>query len=144
MQQCRNAHFIHNTWCKQKHGDNGWQVTFGKAVYGKLCPVLAEIWFTNSTQRRFIRGIRARPYQGQTGQESSARSSHTCLWLYYSRGLSKFTSHSFRVGAYVLLREVGRTATFIKDQLHWKSESFMEYLRDAARLTKQHAISLIY
>ena len=44
--------------------------------------------------------------------------------------LARFTSHSFRVGACVALHAAGISALNIKHALRWKSEAFMEYLRN--------------
>jgi len=46
-----------------------------------------------------------------------------------------FTPHSFRVGACVLLHAAGATAPQIKFLLRWKSDSFMEYLRNVNALS---------
>ena len=56
--------------------------------------------------------------------------------------LDVYTLHSIRVRACVLLYEMGKSATFIKDRLRWKFDSFMGYLRDTPRIATQHAACL--
>jgi hypothetical protein len=51
----------------------------------------------------------------------------------------KLTPHSVRVGACVILHAAGVLAMTIKARLRWKSDSFMDYLRDVAVLACQHA-----
>ena len=55
------------------------------------------------------------------------------------KDLEKRTLHSIQVGACVLLYEMGKSATRIKDRLCWKSDSFIDYLRDTPRIAAQHA-----
>ena len=56
--------------------------------------------------------------------------------------LEKYTLHSIRVGACVLLYELNKSAAFIKDRLRWRSDSFMDYLRDTPRIATLHAACL--
>jgi hypothetical protein len=49
----------------------------------------------------------------------------------------KFSSHSLRVGACVLLHSQGFTHTQLKFLLRWKSDAFMEYLRNVPLLSHQ-------
>lgn len=57
--------------------------------------------------------------------------------------LRRWSSHSFRVGACVLLHERGYSQTQIKWMLRWKSDTFMMYLRNALSLAKKSADLLI-
>ena len=54
--------------------------------------------------------------------------------LKYSKVLSKFTSHSIRVGAYVKNYERGCDSTFIQTRLRWRSLAFTYYLRNTEKL----------
>ena len=49
----------------------------------------------------------------------------------------KYSSHSLRVGACVILHAQGFSATQIKFLLRWRSDAFMEYLRNIAVLSEQ-------
>ncbi len=57
--------------------------------------------------------------------------------------LKLYTPHSLRIGACVLLYEKGKSAVFIKDRLRWKSDTFMDYLRDTTIVARQHAAALV-
>ena len=52
--------------------------------------------------------------------------------------IKKFTAHSIRVWACVLLDEAGKSPDFIKNKLRWMGESYRIYLRDTAKSNKQH------
>lgn len=50
--------------------------------------------------------------------------------------LSKWTSHSLRIGACVILYALGFTGEQIKKLLRWKSNIFMDYLRNLAETSR--------
>jgi hypothetical protein len=52
--------------------------------------------------------------------------------------LQRWSAHSLRVGACVILHAMGFTGTQIKWILRWKSDAFMVYLRNLAILADQH------
>ena len=52
--------------------------------------------------------------------------------------LQKYSCHSLRVGACVLLHSSGAEALTIKFRLRWRSDSFMEYLRNTPKLAAMH------
>eukprot|EP00985_Skeletonema_marinoi_P012069 scaffold5758_cov69-Skeletonema_marinoi.AAC.4 len=56
--------------------------------------------------------------------------------------LSRYTAHSFRVWAAVLLDEQGKQPTFIKSRLRWMGDSFMLYLRDTMKMNELHREAL--
>jgi hypothetical protein len=56
----------------------------------------------------------------------------------------KFSSHSLRVGACVLLHSQGFTHTQIKFLLRWKSDAFMEYLRNVPLLSHKQNQAINY
>jgi hypothetical protein len=56
--------------------------------------------------------------------------------------ISRFSSHSGRVWAVVLLDEAGMNPDFIKSWLHWMGESYRLYLRDTAILQQKHIAAL--
>ena len=55
-----------------------------------------------------------------------------------SEDLSKWSSHSLRVGACVILHSMGFSETQLKQILRWNSDSFMLYLRDIAVVADEH------
>lgn len=52
--------------------------------------------------------------------------------------LQKYSSHSVRVMACVLLHTMGKDTSFIKHRLRWKSDAFTEYLRHVPISAQQH------
>ena len=52
--------------------------------------------------------------------------------------LQRYSCHSLRVGACVLLHSSGADALTIKFRLRWRSDSFMEYLRNTPKLAAMH------
>ena len=56
--------------------------------------------------------------------------------------IMRFTSHSIRVWAVVLLDEAGMNADFIKSRLRWMGDSYRLYLRDTAVLQAKHITAL--
>ena len=57
--------------------------------------------------------------------------------------LSRYSAHSFRVWACVLLDEQGKSPEYIKKRLRWLGESFRTYLRDMATIQNQHRDALM-
>ena len=56
--------------------------------------------------------------------------------------LKKFSSHSGRVWALVLLDEAGMNPDFMKSRLRWMGESYRLYLRDTSILQHKHVNAL--
>ena len=56
--------------------------------------------------------------------------------------LKKFTAHSSRVGACVLLHAAGKDPEYIKYRLRWRSDSWKVYLRNVTALAVQHLQAL--
>jgi hypothetical protein len=56
--------------------------------------------------------------------------------------ISRFSSHSGRVWAVILLDKAGMNPDFIKSQLRWMGESYRLYLRDMAILQQKHITAL--
>ena len=52
--------------------------------------------------------------------------------------LARFSSHSIRVGACVLLHETSQTPDFIKARLRWRSDTYLMYLRNTPKLAMLH------
>jgi len=56
--------------------------------------------------------------------------------------LKRFSSHSGRVWALVLLDEAGMTPDFMKLRLRWMGDSYTLYLRDTSILQQKHVEAL--
>ncbi len=57
--------------------------------------------------------------------------------------LKRYSIHSLRVWACVLLHEAGKLPDYIKKRLHWLGDSFRMYLRDTAIIQCQHVDALL-
>lgn len=57
----------------------------------------------------------------------------------HKKELQLWSAHSFRVGACTLLHAMGYTGTEIKFLLRWRSDTFMDYLRNMTILSERHA-----
>ena len=55
-----------------------------------------------------------------------------------SEELTRFTTHSIRVGACALLHETSQTPDFIKACLRWRSDAYLMYLRNTPKLAILH------
>ena len=55
------------------------------------------------------------------------------------KDLKKFSPHSIRVGACVLLDIHGKTPGFIKKRLRWRSDAYLDYLRNVVQLAHLHS-----
>ena len=59
-----------------------------------------------------------------------------------SKEIKKFSSHSGRVWAVVLLDQAGKSPDFIKSRLRWLGDSYRTYLRDTKIIQMQHTAAL--
>jgi hypothetical protein len=57
--------------------------------------------------------------------------------------LKRYSTHSLRVWACVLLDEAGKLLDYIKKRLRWLGDSFRMYLRDTAIIQHQHVDALL-
>jgi hypothetical protein len=57
--------------------------------------------------------------------------------------LKRYSAHSLRVWACVLLDKAGKLLDYIKKRLRWLGDSFMMYLRDTAIIQHQHVDALL-
>lgn len=135
----------------QKNGNNGEKVLYGAASHEHphRCPVIA---MRNILSRAEILGIPATAplawFLNDTGKQlitdkhicmilrRAARNAHEVL---NDDDLQRWSAHSIRVGACVLLHEKGADPMFIKSQLRWKSDTFLTYLRHTHMLALRHS-----
>jgi hypothetical protein len=57
--------------------------------------------------------------------------------------LKRYSAHSLRVWACVLLHEAGKLLDYIKKRIRWLGDSFRMYLRDTAIIQHQHVNALL-
>jgi hypothetical protein len=138
----------------QKNGNNGEPRIFTRNLANKdLCFVRQSLRIF----KRFIKLVgwhrRQTPlcvYQSTEGSVKLITSSDICTQMRKAAQevynlhpvkdkavLQLWSAHSLRVGACVILHSVGFSAAQIKFLLRWKSDSFMEYLRNLGVLSRQ-------
>jgi hypothetical protein len=135
----------------QKNGQNGESVLYGAASLGYpyRCPVIA---MRNILRRAESLGVPADAplawfLAGKTKYlitdkhicsvlRQAARDAHG---VHNVHDLQRWSAHSIRVGACVLLHEKGADPMFIKSQLRWKSDTFLTYLRHTHVLALRHS-----
>ena len=142
------AAYVRIRWRTQKNRNNGETKLFARAKDSRLCPVRAAL----RIQERFERLQPPSRILGVSAQGFITAAALTkFLRLIAARVLGPtatkevlalYTPHSIRIGACVLLHEHGHSPLFIKNRLRWRSEAFMDYLRDTISLARKHAASL--
>jgi hypothetical protein len=141
------VHRVTLTFRTQKNGDNGQTRNWLRNAYWhKYCFIAAILWIL----RRFIALVgwnydiplcvfledHAPRLITSDYIETALRNAAAAVYdidLSTKTGkarLSKWSSHSFRVGACVILHALGFTGEQIKQLLCWRSLSFMKYLRN--------------
>ena len=65
-----------------------------------------------------------------------------CMPRISAEDLRRYSAHSLRVSACVLLHEAGKDGTYIKLRLRWKSDCFEVYLRNTQVISSQHIDAL--
>ena len=146
-QDRERASYVAITWRTQKNNINGQIVTFGRAKTTYLCPVRAAWRIQERAERiQHPSGLLGVSSTGPIAKLEATQYLRACAARVYSyidkADLEKYTLHSIRVGACVLLYELNKSAAFIKDRLRWRSDSFMDYLRDTPRIAALHAACL--
>ena len=138
----------------QKNRQNGQSITFvADDKHPNICPVRAAY-------RIFLRAKRLAQsdnqpmgvftnHQGITKYLTASKIAEvlqsvaiTCHPDLTRDEIMRFTSHSIRVWAVVLLDEAGMNADFIKSRLRWMGDSYRSYLRDIAILQQKHISAL--
>jgi hypothetical protein len=147
------------TWRYQKNNENG---ETKKIVKNTTTPRFCGVNRAHRIVKRFVQLVGFCPttplaiYRTSYGKvqtvcdrqiEHSMRAIATTVYrLDPSRDadlIKKWSSHSLRIGACVILHSMGIPASTIKLLLRWKSDSFMEYLRNITAIcdTQNEAIS---
>jgi len=143
-------------WRIQKNRRNGQTVTIVRDyTNNKICPVLAALdIYMNSirigqpddmpmmamkinaekSEMKYLTGNRVK-----TLLRKIARKVHPDL---SDDEVSRFSAHSFRVWACVLLSEAGASPDLIKSRLRWMGDSYRSYLRDTQGINEMHRDAL--
>ena len=141
-------------WRFQRNGDNGQIITYSRnLVDPELCYISAIL--------RIL--ARAKRLKLKTNSPVAVATSTTkkCSKSFYitsslvaaffqnaakivhhvtsSNDLARFSSHSLRVGACVLLHMMKHSPDFIKLRLRWRSDTYKDYLRDVSQFAIEHS-----
>ena len=138
-------------WRFQKNDDNGEIQKYWKASLGmeKWCPCFA-LWSislraiqlnipSHEPLAQYINGNHKRRYIIDKDVADSLQTAAKVVHQIKDEStLSRWTSHSLRVTAANELHRLGFGGVFIQSRLHWKSDSFMRYLRNTIHVARQH------
>ena len=142
------------TWRTQKNGDNGQYImyTVNNSDYD-LCPVRSALRMRRRAQ---LLGVPAQfplaVYRQGSNNMALIHSDHIrstlqslarhCYDITDKDDLSRYTSHSIRVGACVALHIANKSTDFIQAALRWRSDAFKMYLRNVVELAEQRIVAL--
>jgi len=146
-----HMNYVTITWRFQKNGQNGQAVSFSHDYANPNLSVVRAVERILLRAKRLNQpstmplAVYARPkstkptYIFHTQVQSSLRAIATKVYHLKDRSqINKYSCHSIRVGACVLLHSSGADTLTIKFRLRWRSDSFMEYLRNTPRLASLH------
>ncbi len=136
-------------WRIQKNRQNGQSITLSaEPLAPQLCPVRASLRMIFRSRRLgqpdFLPvacHLRKKKPAYLTGKRVAAlfRLAAKTIHPKISKAdLKRYSAHSLRVWACVLLDEAGATPEFIKSRLRWMGNSFRMYLRDTGIIQDKH------
>jgi len=138
-------------WRFQKNSQNGQTISFAHDfAHPHRSPVLAALRIIQRAKRLQVPhhhpiAVFATPKSGKptpilhTQVEHCLRSLAKSVYkINDTKRLHRYSCHSIRVGACVLLHSAQQDPLTIKFRLRWRSDSFMEYLRNTPRLAALH------
>lgn len=147
------AKFVHIKWRFQKNGNNGEVIPFARNNQKvKFCAVRAAFRIIRRAER--LKQASHLPIAVSHSPTKHIKSlsyltspfvdKHMKLTAKHAHGISsvnalkKFTPHSPRVGACVLLDTVGSKPDCIKKRLRWKSDTYQDYPRHIDHVATDH------
>ena len=151
------AEFVHITWRFQKNGVNGEEIPFARNDKRPLfCPVRAAFRIIQRAEHfkqeaHLPIAICQSPTKKVTGlsyltsvyvSKMLKKAAIEAHGITSKKDLKKFTPHSPRVGACVLLDLMGRNSDYIKKRLRWRSDSYQDYLRHIHTVATEHVATL--
>ncbi len=150
MDSFDQAYFVQVTWRIQKNHQNGQAITLAADVdHPKICPVCSALRIVLRAQHlgqpSDLPVAMYKSKQGKTlyltGNKIAEllRAAVRAIRLDTTKEeLKRYSAHSLRVWACVLLDEVGKSPEYIKKRLRWLGDSFQMYLRDTSIIQHQH------
>ena len=149
-----SARSVRITWRIQKNRQNGQRITLAADTSAPiLCPVKACLRLVSRAHRLGqLPDLPVCTYPNKKNQLLYLTGSKVAALLRSAvmrirpetpkDELSRYSAHSLRVWACVLLDEAGKSPEFIKKRLRWMGDSFRMYLRDTATINRQHRQAL--
>ena len=145
-----NAKFVQIRWRFQKNGNNGETLTYmANDAFPHRCPVRAALRIRERAIRLQVPpALPIAVFRNDNGFSQYIDDFHVIQIMQFLAktvynitdpdDLARFTCHSIRVGACVLLHETGQTPDFIKARLRWCSDAYQMYLRNTPKLAMLH------
>lgn len=143
------------TWRVQKNRQNGQRITLAADTKDPLlCPVRNSMLLVERARRLGQRSdlpvciytkAKKKNFIYLTGTKVAALLRNAVSNLRPNtpkEELTKYSAHSLRVWACVLLDEQKKPPEFIKKRLRWMGDSFRMYLRDTDTISRQHLDAL--
>ncbi len=151
----QRARFVKITWRIQKNRQNGQSITLAAEIdRPKICPVCSAMQLV--LRAKWLNQLDDMPilvYKTKKGKVIYLTGNKITELLRKavkevrpnttSDKLKRYSAHSLRVWACVLLNEAGKLADYIKKRLRWLGDSFRMYLRDTAIIQHQHVDALL-
>ena len=145
-----DAQHVQITWRYQKNNDNGQKLIFtANDEKPYRCPVRAAMRIRARAQKYGITVTSPLAFfREENGTIAFITSKHVEIFLQNlarkvynitdKQELARFTCHSIRVGACVVLHENNCPGEFIQVRLRWRSLAFLLYLRNTTKLAELH------
>lgn len=151
-----NVNAVRICWRFQKNGDNGQTLTYQKNHGSPYrCPVQAAYNICARAIRMGINSdgpvavyrtgaklLKARYIDNIVVEKRLRELAAATYDLTESADLQKYTCHSLRVGACVLLHTAQASPDTIQLRLRWRSDSYKMYLRDTVKLAGTHNLAM--
>ena len=149
----RDAYQVNIRWRFQKNGDNGQKVLYTRNTVDKrLCTVSEALRIYEHADRFSVKDDApmavylhkgCKTFMTQLEVEAEMQSCAKKLYnLTLKEDITRYSAHSVRVGACVALHSTGASIMTIKFRLRWRSEKFVNYLRQIKKLAAQHNFSM--
>jgi hypothetical protein len=148
----QRARFIKITWRIQKNRPNGQSIALAaESDRPKICPVLSAMRLVlRARQLNQPDDLPIAVYKTKKGKIIYLTGNKIAELLRKAvkkvppdttpDKLKRYSAHSLKVWACVLLNEAGKLLDYIKERLHWLGDSFRMYLSDTAIIQHQPAL----
>ncbi len=152
LRDTNNIYSVNVQWRSQKNGVNGEIITFSRNKNNSRCPVLAFLRVIQRSSDLLKSKAKSSPlsvYKNENCEVKYIRDTDIEFYLRLAAKnvynihkldhLKKWSAHSIRVGACVALHEQGFSGIDIRHRLRWRSDTFLDYLRNTIKLAEKHS-----